>query len=190
MAIGTAATFGLWNEDRESTGMGPATPEGDDRRSSPTAAHRDMQELLRDGRTGMLICGTTIAAVTVGFALEEPLTRSALHEGAASAVCAVLLIALAVSMIRTVILMIAAGSPLVDELGELRRRTGAPVDPAAPWTSAGGSAGPFPMSGWEHARAVLAAAHFRSVRIHQGLTWASITVACFFAWTVAAMVIG
>ena len=190
MAIGTTAKFGLWNEDPDTTGMRSLPPDGDDGRSSPATAHRDMQELLRDGRTGMLVCGTTMAAVTVGFALEEPLTRSALHAGAASAVCVVLLIGLAVSMIRTVILMIAAGSPLVDELGELRRRTGAPVDPSAPWTSSGGSAGPFPMSGWEHTRAVLAAAHYRSVRMHQALTWASITVACFFAWTVAALAIG
>jgi len=190
MAIGSAAQFGLCNEDRDFAGGRSAPPEDDGGRSSPIAAHRDMQELLRDGRTGMLVCGTTMAAVTVGFALEEPLTRSALHAGAASAVCAVMLIVLAVSMIRTAILMIAAGWPLVDELGELRRRTGAPVDPTAPWTSSGGSAGPFPMSGWEHMRAVLAAAHFRSVRIHQALTWASITVACFFAWTVAVLVIG
>jgi hypothetical protein len=149
-----------------------------------------MQELLRDGRTGMLVCGTIIAAVTLGLALEEPLLRKALHAGAASAVCGVLLIALTVSMVRTATLMIAAGWPLVDELGELRRRTGAPVDPNAPWTSAGLSAGPFPVSGWEHLRAVLAAAHFRSVRVHQAMTWASIAVACFFAWTMAVLLIG
>ena len=51
------------------------------------------------------------------------------------------------------------------------------------------SADPFPVSGWEHVRAVLAAAHFRGVRIHQALTWASITVACFFVWTVAVLAI-
>lgn len=189
MASGITAQFGLCNEDRETAGGRSSPTEAAGGRSSPTAAYRDMQELLRDGRTGTLVCGTTIAAVTVGFALEEPQIRSALHAGAASAVCVVLLIALAVSMVRTVILMIAAGWPLVDELGELRRRTGAPVDPTAPWTSSGGSAGPFPVSGWEHVRVVLAAAHFRSVRIHQALIWASITVACFFVWTVAVLVI-
>ena len=188
MAFGTVAQFGLCDEDGTAGGR-PSPTEDAGERPSPTAAYRDMRELLRDGRTGMLVCGTTIAAVTVGFALEGPQTRSALHAGAASVACVVLLIALAISMIRTVSLMISAGAPLVDELGELRRRTGAPVDPTAPWTSAGGSAGPFPVSGWEHVRAVLAAAHFRSVRIHQALTWASITVACFFVWTVAVLAI-
>lgn len=180
MAFGMAPELTMCNSD----GGGPGP------RSSPASADRDMRELLRDGRTGMLVSGTTIAAVTLGLALEEPLLPRALHAGAASAVCGVLLIALTVSMARTAMLMIAAGWPLVDELGELRRRTGAPVDPSAPWTSAGLSAGPFPVSGWEHLRAVLAAAHLRSVRVHQAMTWASIAVACFFAWTVAVLVIG
>lgn len=179
MALGMAPELSLFSSDRETAG--PSTPGG---------ANRDMRELLRDGRTGMLVCGATIAAVTLGFAVEGPLLRNALHAGAASVVCVVPLLALAVSMVRTAILMLAAAGPLVDELGELRRRTGAPVDPTAPWTSAGGSAGPFPVSGWEHLRVVLAAAHFRSVRIHQAMTWAIISVACFFAWTVAVLVIG
>ena len=189
MASGITAQFSRCNEDQETPGRRPAPTEADGGHPSPTTAHRDMHELLRDGRTGMLVCGTTIAAVSVGFALEGQQIRSALQAGPASGVCVVLLIALTVSMVRTIILMIAAGWPLVDELGELRRRTGAPVDPTAPWTSSGGSAGPFPESGWEHVRAVLAAAHLRSIRIHQALTWAGITVGCFFAWTVAVLVI-
>lgn len=188
MAFGTTAEFGVYHEDQKTPGGRTPPPESGHR--APAAASRDMRELLRDGRTGILVCGTTLAAVTLGFALEEREARSALHVGAVSAVCVVLLIALAVSMIRTAVLMIAAGSPLVDELGELRRRTGAPVDPSAPWTSSSGSAGPFPASGWDHVRAVLAAAHFRSVRLHQALMWAGITVACFFAWTIAVLVIG
>ena len=177
MTLGTAPELWLCSteEDRAS-----------ERSVSRSEALADMGELLHDGRAGMLVCGVTIAAVTLGFALEEPQLARALHAGAA-VVCVVLLIALAASVVRTATLMIAAGSPLVDELGELRRRTGAPVDLSAPWIAAGGSAGPFPASGWEHVRVVLAAAHVRSVRIHRALIWASISAGCFFVWTLAVL---
>ncbi|MBO0817133.1 MAG: hypothetical protein J2P30_18560 [Actinobacteria bacterium] len=188
MAVGLATKFALCNEEWEAPGGRPGPPGGPGGPSSPREAHREMRELLRDGRMGMLVCGIVIAGVTAGFALEEPLLETAMRTAPASVVCVVLLIALAVSMARTASLVIVAGVPLVDEMGELRRRTGSPVDPTAPWTQSGGSAGPFPGSGWDHVRAVLAAAHVRSVRIHQAVTWAMVTVGCFFAWTVAVLV--
>lgn len=149
----------------------------------PDDALREMAELLRDTRPGMLVSGITVAAVTVGTAIEEMVLPMNLHAGAGTFLGLALLGILAVSVIRTAVLMIVAGRPLMDELGELRRRTGAPVDPTVPWTPVRRMPTANPTPGWERARAVLAAAHFRNARIHLALTWATVAIISFSAWT-------
>jgi hypothetical protein len=149
----------------------------------PDEALREMAELLRDTRPGMLVSGVTVAAVTVGVAVEETVLPVNLHAGAGAFLGLVLLGILAVSIVRTAVLMRAAGRPLMDELGELRRRTGAPVDPTVPWTPIRKLPLASPAPGWERARAVLAAAHFRNERMQMALTWATVTIISFAAWT-------
>ena len=150
---------------------------------------RDLAELLRDARPGMLVSGVTVAAVTVGVAIEAVAVPVNLHAGVGTVVCLGLLAVLALSVIRTAVLMIVAGRPLMDQLGELRRLTGAPVDPTVPWTPVGRLTATPRAVLQDRARAVLAAAHFRNVRIQLALTWATIAIICFCAWTLSLLIL-
>jgi hypothetical protein len=150
---------------------------------------RDLAELLRDARPGMLVSGVTVAAVTVGVAIETVAVPINLHAGVGTVVCLGLLAVLALSVIRTAVLMIVAGRPLMDQLGELRRLTGAPVDPTVPWTPVGRPSVTPRAVLQDRARAVLAAAHFRNVRIQLALTWATIAIICFCAWTLSLLIV-
>ncbi|MGE5291431.1 MAG: hypothetical protein ACM3ML_30360 [Micromonosporaceae bacterium] len=147
-----------------------------------------MTELLRAARPAMVVSGVAVAAVTVGVAVEEVVRPMSLHAGLGSAVYAGLLAALAASVIRVVSLMISAGRPLMDELGELRRQTGAPVDPRAPWTPVRTLIPTSRAVREKRLQAVLSAARFRNARIHQALGWAAIAVICFFAWTLVSLI--
>jgi len=150
---------------------------------------REMAELLRDARPGMLVSGFTVAAVTVGVAVEETLLPMNLHAGAGSAASVGLLAVLALSVIRTAVLMISADRPLLDELGELRREIGAAVDPNVPWRPTRTRIAISQAPGWDRVRAMLAAAHFRSIRTHMALTWATFAIICFLAWTLVSLVV-
>jgi len=152
-------------------------------------ALREIAELLRDARPGMLVSGFTVAAVTVGVAVEEAVLPMNLHAGAGTALCLGLLAVLALSVIRTAVLMISADRPLLDELGELRREIGAAVDPNVPWRTTRTRIAISQAPGWDRVRAMLAAAHFRSIRTHMALTWATFAIICFSAWTLVALIV-
>lgn len=151
---------------------------------------REMAELLRDARPGMLVSGLTVAAVTVGVAVEAAAVPINLHAGVATVICLGLLAVLALSVIRTAVLMVVAGLLLMDQLGELRRQTGAPVDPTVPWTPVRTLPLAEPTAVWDRAQAVLAAAHFRNARIHLALGWATIAMIGFCAWSLALLIAG
>lgn len=147
---------------------------------------RELAELVRDARPGMLVSAVTIVAVTVGVAVEAVALPVNLHAGAGTVIFLGLFALLALCVLRTAILMIGAGRPLMDELGELRRQTGAPVDPTVPWTPVRRLPMTSGIAVWERrAHAVIAAAHFRNARIHLALTWATIAIISFCAWTLA-----
>jgi hypothetical protein len=158
-------------------------------RSSVDETLREMAELLRDARPGMLVSGVTVAAVTVGVAVEAVAVPVNLHAGIGTVVCLGLFAVLALSVIRTTTLMIVAGRPLLDQLGELRRQTGAPVDPTVPWTPVRRLPLPSRTTVLDCAQRVLAAAHFRNARIHLALGWAIITMISFCAWTLAVLIL-
>jgi hypothetical protein len=148
-----------------------------------------MAELLRDSRPALVVSGAATSAVIVGVAVEEAVLPMNLHAGAGSVVCAAMFAVLVVSVIRTVSLMITASRPLLDELGELRRLSGAQIDPRAPWTPVRRPTAMSPVLWRERVQAVLAAAHFRSLRVHLALGWAAVAVISFFAWTLATLIV-
>ena len=164
---------------------GPMT----ERQPSDEDTLREMAELLRDARPGMLVSGVTVAAVTVGVAVEEVALPVNLHPGVGTVLCLGLLAVLALSLIRTAVLMISAGRPLMDQLGELRRQTGAPVDPTVPWTPVRRLHVAARTTVWDRTQAVLAAAHFRNTRIQLALTWATVSIICFCAWTLMLLIL-
>lgn len=156
---------------------------------SPDDTLRAMTELLREARPAMVVSGVAVAAVTVGVAVEEAVLPMRLHAGLGSVVYAGLFAALAACVIRAVGLMISASRPLVDELGEMRRQMGAPVDPRVPWTPVRTLVPASPGMCHKRMQAVLSAAHYRNARIHQALGWSAIAVICFFAWTLVSLII-
>lgn len=150
---------------------------------------REMTELLRDARPGLLVSGLTLPAVTLGVAIEEALLPINMHAGLGTVLRLGLLAVLVVTVIRTAVLTIRAGHPLLDELGELRRETGAPVDPTVPWTPMRNRTALSEALAWDRMRAMVAAAHFHSFRSHLALTSAVLAIICFFAWTLVTVVV-
>lgn len=157
-------------------------------RSPADETLREMAELLRDSRPGMLVSGVTVAAVTVGVVVEAVAVPVNLHAGVGTVVCLGLLAVLALSVVRTAALMLLAGRPLMNQLGELRRQTGAPVDPTVPWTPVRSLPLPPRSAVWDRAQAVLAAAHFRNARMHLALGWATVAMIGFCAWSLALLI--
>jgi hypothetical protein len=149
---------------------------------------RAMTELLREGRPAMVVNGVAVAAVTVGVSVEATVRPMSLHAGLRSAVYVALLVVLAACVVRAVALMISASRRLMDELGELRRQIGAPIDPGVPWTPVKTLVPTSPALRQKRMEAVLAAAHYRNARIHQALGWAAMAVICFFAWTLVPLI--
>ena len=183
MTIGTGS--GLLSTSETERSMIERPSAGD----APEDTLREMAEMLRDARPGMLVSGITVAAVTVGVAVETVAVPVKLHAGVGTVIYLGLLAVVALCVIRTAILMIVAGRPLMDQLGELRRLTGAPVDPKVPWTPMRRLPVMSPRAVGERAQAVLAAAHFRNSRIHLALTWATFAIVCFCAWSLALLIL-
>jgi hypothetical protein len=75
-----------------------------------------------------------------------------------------LLLLVMLSWLRTSALVILAEWPVAVAFGELRRATGAPVDPSAPWLPTG--ARPMVASdfGWDQVVPLIAAANLRHAR--------------------------
>src|SRR6266566_1685357 len=164
------------------------SPETVDDRSPAGETLREMNELLRDTRPSVRMSRAIVVAVTVGAAVEAAAVPINLHAGVGTVVCLGLLAALALSVIRTTALMALAGRPLMNQLGELRRQTGAPVDPTVPWTPVRILPLASPAAVRDRAQRALAAAHFRSERLHLALGWATVAMIGFCAWSLALLI--
>ncbi|SRR5216683_4656356 len=149
----------------------------------------EMAALLGDTRPSVLIAGGVLAAVTVGAAVEVAALPVPLHASLGSVFYLGILAVVIMSLLRSLALLIVAGRPVVDALGELRRHTGAPVNPAVPWTPVQFEHDESSDLGWDQARALLSAANLRNARVHLALTWAGVTVGFFFAWTFVSLLL-
>jgi hypothetical protein len=149
---------------------------------------RAMIELLKEARPAMVVSGVAIAAVTAGVAVEEAVLPASVHGGVGAVLYVGFLAALVACVVRVVGLMISASGRLMNELGELRRQTGAPVDPRVPWTPVRNLGVVSPALRRKRMEAVISAAHFRNLRVHQALGWAATSVICFFAWTLVSLI--
>jgi hypothetical protein len=149
----------------------------------------EMAESLCDTRSGMLLGGSVLAAITVSIAIEAAVLPSRLHWGLASMICVGLLGVLISCWLRAVALLALAGKPVLYTLGDQRMRTGAPVDPRPRWLILPAIEGADREWTWARAHLLLGAARFRNDRIHCALTWTFVTAACFLAWTVAVLLV-
>ncbi len=172
--------------DRKSPDTGPGDQPG-------TAAERagwsaqdllaEMAVLLRDSRPGLLAGVSALAAMTVGLAVEATAFSAASRPAAASWACAGLFAIVAACWLRAAALFMLSGAPLGRALGRLRRRTGAPLDPRAPWASI-----PPRTAGrwtWADAHLMVGQARFRYERIQQALNWTIVTGIAFLACSAA-----
>ena len=157
-------------------------------RSPADETLREVAELLRDARPGMWVSRITVAAVTVGVAVETAAVPINLHAGVGTVLCLGLLAVLALCVLRTAILMVGSGRPLMDQLGELRRQTGAPVDPTVPWTPVRALPLASATAVQKRLEHVLATAHFRNERMHQALGWSTVAMIGFCAWSLALLI--
>jgi hypothetical protein len=157
-------------------------------RSPVDGTLREITEPLRDARRGMLVSGVIVAGVTAGGVVETVAVPVNLHAGAGTVICFGLLAVLELSVLRTVALMVGSGRPLMDEIGELRRQTGAPVYPAVPWTPSRTWLPPSPADVHRAQAVVLRAAHVRNARVHLALRWAIAAMISFCAWSLTLLI--
>lgn len=144
---------------------------------------REIAELRRDARRGMLVSGVIVAGVTVGVVVEAVAVPVDLHAYAGTVISLGLLSVLVLSLSKTVALMIRASLHLDDELDELRRQTFAPVNLTVlspvrtrlMWSPAS-------------VQVALYAAHVRNARMHLALMWATVTMISFCAWSLTLLI--
>ena len=155
-------------------------------RSEQTEAMGEITELaalLRDTRVNLAISAGTLAAITIGLALEAAFSARALPPGAFGLVNAALLCGLLACWLRAVLLLATAGRPVVNALSELRWRIGAPADPRPTWLT-------LPPVGtnpeewtWIRAHLLVGAARLSRYRLQRADTWTYVTAAAFLVWT-------
>jgi hypothetical protein len=143
----------------------------------------ELAALLRDTRVNLSISAGTLAAITIGLALETAFSARALQPGATGLVNAALLCGLVVCWLRAVLLLGTAGRPVVNALSELRWSTGAPADPRPRWVILPPVGSNPEEWNWTRAHHLVGAARLSRYRLQRADTWTYITAAGFLAWT-------
>ena len=142
----------------------------------------ELAALLRDTRVYLSISAGTLAAITIGLALEAAFSVR-VRGGALGIVNLALLCLLLGCWLRAVLLLAMANRPVLNALSELRWRTGAPVNPRPTWLS-------LPPVGtnpeewtWIRAHLLVGAARLSRWRCHRADTWTYITAGGFLVWS-------
>jgi hypothetical protein len=136
------------------------------------------------GNTRYLIL-TSTALLAADIAASAVITAALLGRKEISALCPlVLLVLVLLSWLRTSVLVILAERPVASAFGELRRATGAPVNPSVPWRPLGVRPMPCADLGWDQAVLLIAAVTLRHTRARLALSWAVITTAGVCLWMV------
>lgn len=139
--------------------------------------------LLRDTRGNMLTDGVVLGAITIGFALEAGPWGRALRPSLVSVVSIGLLGVLLFCWVTTAALLALAGRPVLNAVSELRWKTGAPLDPRAPWLTLPPVRTDLGEWTWIRAHLLIGAARLARYRIHLADTWTCLTAVCFLVWT-------
>jgi hypothetical protein len=148
----------------------------------------EMASLLLDTRSGMLLGGSVLSAITLGIGLVAAFSGRVLHAGAVGAFNAVLLLALLCCWLTAVIMLARAGRPVHHALSHVRWRTGAPLDPRPRWLTLPPPEDSPEEWAWTRAHLLLGAAHMTRSRIQLADTWTYVTAAFFLIWTAVVLV--
>ena len=130
-------------------------------------------------RLGFAAAGL-LAAVLVGTAAVGSALAARGHVLALGSVA--ILLPVAVSWLVTAVLVLTAEHPLTGALAELRRATGAAVDPSAPWAPVGVRPLADAEVTWGHVVPLIGAATRQHARARLALGAAVLTTAAFALW--------
>lgn len=100
-----------------------------------------------------------------------------------------LLFPVIVSWLVTAALVLSSEGPVTSAFAELRRATGAPVDPAAPWAPLGVRPLADSEVTWDYIVPLIAATRRRHERTRRALSAAVLTTSAFLAWMVIALML-
>jgi hypothetical protein len=133
-----------------------------------------------DTRRLSLVSAGLLVAVLVGSAV---VTAALVGRDRALALGSVaLLMPVIVSWLASAIFLLLSEGPVTSALGELRRVTGAPVDPSAPWRPLGLDPLADTEVTWDYIVPLIAAATRRHTRARLALSAAVLTTAAFLLW--------
>jgi hypothetical protein len=144
----------------------------------------EIARLLRETRGNMLVAASMLGSITIGMALEARFAGRALQPDMFRALNVFLLLGLICCWLRALTLLALAGRPVLNAVSELRWRTGAPLDPRAPWLTLPPVGDDPEQWTWIRAHLLVGAARLARYRIHLADTWTYITAIWFVAWTV------
>jgi hypothetical protein len=174
-----------WLSSPPESGAWPETPGrgralADDRVCDLTTAITDIISVTGDTRRLIHLSAGLLAAVLIGSATVASVL---LGRGQVLALGSVgLLIPVILSWLVTAVLVLLAEGPMTSAFGELRRATGAPVGPSAPWTPVGVRPLADSEVTWGHVVPLIAAATRQHARTRLALSAAVITAAVFLLW--------
>jgi hypothetical protein len=167
----------------------PETPYDDEggsppvtqRRWEPAVALARIISLLSDTRRLILVTGALLAASVVAVGIVSSVL---LGRGIGFSLGSVgLLLPVLLTWMVSAVLLVQTESPVADVLGEVRRVTGAPVEPSAPWRSLGVRPMGEPDAEWDPVQ-FIGIVNFQHSRARLALFWAVIATAGCLAWTV------
>ncbi|TYK45411.1 hypothetical protein [Actinomadura decatromicini] len=154
--------------------------------SEERAAGERPEELLQHACTLVRLCGRDSAVAAVFLALVLAGTASRLAAGSPGPAALALLPVLAASFAVSAGYAVRSRRTLLTVLAGVRGRTGAPLDPSAPWTPFGSATALDARVRDAELRRLLSAAHRCGELSWQAVAWSVATSVLFLFWTLAA----
>jgi hypothetical protein len=148
----------------------------------------DLAALLKETRVSMAVGAVVLGCITIGLGLEAGFAGRALQPGMVRVITIGLLLGLLCCWLTAVTLLAMAGRPVLDAVSELRWKTGAPLDPRAPWLSVPPVGDHLDEWTWTRAHLLIGAARMARYRVQRADTWVYITASYFAVWTVIVIV--
>ena len=143
----------------------------------------EMAGLLRSTRGSMLVGASVLSAIAIGAALQAGIWVKVLRPSPAGVINLGLMGAFALSWVIAVLLLASAGRPVLNALGDLRWRTGAPLDPRATWLTLPPIGANVEEWSWTRAHLLVGAARLSRYRVQLADTWTFVAAAFFMACT-------
>ncbi|MFA1551193.1 hypothetical protein [Actinomadura chokoriensis] len=156
----------------------------------PGPGREQPEDLLGHACTLVRLCGRDSAVAAVVLALVLTGTVSRLAAGLPGLAALALLPVLAGSFAVSAGYAVRSRRTLLSVLGDVRARTGSPLDPGVPWTPFGSAIALDDRVRDVELRRLLSAAHRCGELSWQAVAWAAATSVLFLFWTLAAAMAG